>query len=79
MFEAVERSVGEDSLPIEREAGLAAFGALAREGGRPVEPFLLPMLPRVLACHADKVRPCCCRAALLPCRLLPVMRRPSRL
>lgn len=40
---------------MEREAGLAAYAALAREGGRQVEPFLLPLLPQVLACHADKV------------------------
>jgi hypothetical protein len=55
LLEAMERSIGEDALPVEREAGLAAFAALAREGGRTAEPFLLPLLPKVLACHADKV------------------------
>lgn len=52
---ALQRAVGEDALPVEREAGLVAYAALAREGGRLAEPFLLPMLPAVLACHADKV------------------------
>ncbi|KAL4853476.1 Elongation factor 3 [Chlorella vulgaris] len=56
LLEAMERSIGEDALPVEREAGLAAFAALAREGGRTAEPFLLPLLPKVLACHADKVK-----------------------
>ncbi len=55
-MQALQRAVGEDALPVEREAGLVAYAALAREGGRPAEPFLLPLLPAVLACHADKVR-----------------------
>ena len=56
LLAAVEKAIGEDSLPLEREAGLTAYAALAREGSRPLEPFLLPLLPAVLACHADKVR-----------------------
>lgn len=55
LMQALQRAVGEDALPVEREAGLVAYAALAREGGRPAEPFLLPLLPGVLACHADKV------------------------
>ncbi|KAI7836488.1 hypothetical protein COHA_009640 [Chlorella ohadii] len=56
LMQALQRAVGEDALPVEREAGLVAYAALAREGGRPAEPFLLPLLPAVLACHADKVK-----------------------
>jgi hypothetical protein len=56
LLQALVKATGEDALPLEREAGLHAYAALAREAGRPVEPFLLPMLPQVLACHADKVR-----------------------
>ena len=56
LLAALERSIGEDALPLEREAGLAAYAALARDGGRAAEPFLLPLLPRVLARHADKVK-----------------------
>jgi hypothetical protein len=56
LMQALQRAVGEDALPVEREAGLVAYAALAREGGRLAEPFLLPMLPAVLACHADKVK-----------------------
>lgn len=56
LLAAVERAIGEDSLPLEREAGLVAFAALAQEGGRQVEPYALPMLPQLLACHADKVK-----------------------
>ena len=56
LLQALVKATGEDALPLEREAGLYAYAALAREAGRPVEPFLLPMLPQVLACHADKVR-----------------------
>jgi hypothetical protein len=56
LLAALEKAIGEDSLPMEREAGLAAYAAVAHEGGRPAEPFLLPMLPAVLARHADKVR-----------------------
>lgn len=67
LLEALQKAIGEDSLPVEREAGLTAYAALAREGGRQVEPFLLPMLPQVLACHADKVRGCAVSVRRLSC------------
>lgn len=72
LLAALEKAIGDDSLPMEREAGLVAYAAVAREGGRPVEPLLLPLLPAVLARHADKVRAGawrrCCSCLRIACR-----------
>eukprot|EP00887_Chlorella_sp_A99_P000212 scaffold13.g212.t1 len=55
LLEQLAFGVGsEDALPLDRQAALAAFAALAADGGRALEPHLLQLLPAVLDRCADR-------------------------
>ena len=61
LLEAIKSTAVDEKNAEAREAGLAAVAELCKTVGKPVEPYLVPILDTVLDGLADKVR-----AYLLP-------------
>jgi elongation factor 3 len=57
MSKTLAEALDNTADPVAREGALLAIKGLASSMGRPAEPYLVPLLPKVFERHADKVQP----------------------
>lgn len=55
LIEALKKASVDKKNAGAKEGAALAINALAATVGKPVEPYLVPLLPNILALYADKV------------------------